>query len=315
MPVNNELLEALDAMQKERNKENAGRLTQLLDKAVVLVPAVMPKNTDPAVLKHMAQNPGRQMPIPKGAQPSPCILQNSEGKKFFPVFTSEEEMEKGQDSHKYPITLNMPFKTCMDAVLRLSGIDGAVINPFSHNIIINVDRNQADAGIDGEDAEAEEETEEEAVELTEEQFHALVRQQMESTLLPGRIFSEGETFINDLCRRTGECLIEFFKEPYAQIECPYEADDYDFMTLSISDTLQLTRISMPYENLYPGTAETLFITWNPEKKTAGYYGILKGARGEFNKLMEVTSEGKAIDHGVAPDEGNELQTIIDIASE
>lgn len=105
-----------------------------------------------------------------------------------------------------------------------------------------------------------------------------------------------------------------FAEPYAQVDCPYSADDYEFMTLFISDTLQLTRISMPYENLSPGIAQTIFITWNPEEKKAGYYVILMGKRGEFNRLMEVTSEKKAIDHGEAPNEGSELQSIIDIAN-
>ena len=44
----------------------------------------MPKNTDPAILRQMAGPAGKSMPVPKGAQPVPCILQNEEGKKFFP---------------------------------------------------------------------------------------------------------------------------------------------------------------------------------------------------------------------------------------
>lgn len=310
MPQNEskELLEALDAMKKEKNKENAERLTKLLEDTEVFVPAVMPKDTDPAILKQMSSGASdTPQPVPAGAQPLPCILQNEAGQKFFPIFTSNEQIEKGEGVPRYPVTLNMPFKSCIGLVVKIKDIEGAVINPYTHNILMNINK-ENNPGSNGASGEPEK------IQISEQEFHALVRRQMESVLLPGRIFTEGEEFIKDLCKREGECLVEFFKEPYAQIGCPYEADDYDFMTLSISDTLQLTRISMPHENSYPGTAETLFVTWNPEEKKAGYYGVLNAPRGEFNKLMEITSEGKAIDHGPAPGEGNELQSIIDIAN-
>lgn len=299
-----ELLEALDAMKNEKNKENAERLTRLLEDTEVFVPAVMPQDTDPAILKEMYGNPDTPQPVPEGARPVPCILQNEAGQRFFPIFTSNEQINIGEGTERYPITLNMPFKSCLDFIVQVNGIEGAVINPYSHNIIMNINKEGAPAAP----------KEPQQIQISEQEFHALVRRQMESAILPGRIFTNGEEFIEDLCSRKGECLVEFFKEPYAQVGCPYEADDYDFMTLRISDTLQLTRISMPDENLYPGTAETLFVTWNPEEKKAGYFGILKAPRGEFNKLMEITSEGKAIDHGDAPGEGNELQSIIDIVN-
>lgn len=300
MPANNELLKALDAMKNEQTAENAEKLTKLLEKINMLVPAVMPKNTDPAILKRMAVQTGKHIPIPEGANPIPCILNNSDGAKFLPIFTSEEEIEKGQDASKYPITLNIPFRACMDFATRIADVEGAVINPYSHNIIINISRNS-------------DRQEPEVAELTEQQFHVLVRQQMEAKLLPEKIFTEGEAFIKDLTERKGECLVEFFAEPYAQTECPYSADDYEFMTLFISDTLQLTRISMPYENLSAGIAQTIFVTWNPEKKKAGYYIILTTERGEFDRLIEITSKKKVVDHGEAPNEGSELQSIIDIA--
>lgn len=253
MPQNEskELLEALDAMKNEKNKENAERLTKLLEDTEVFVPAAMPENTDPEILKQMfSQEPDTPQPVPEGARPVPCILQNEAGQKFFPVFTSNAQIGLGEGANKYPLTLNMPFKSCLDFIVRINGIDGAVINPYSHNIIMNINKEEP-AGAPGAKDEPEQ------IQVSEQEFHMLVRRQMESALLPGRIFTGGEEFIKDLCAREGECLVEFFKEPYAQTGCPYDADDYDFMTLMISDTLQLTRIAMPRENLYPGIAETL----------------------------------------------------------
>ena len=142
MPVkeSKELLEALDAMKKEANKENAEKLSKLLDESIVYIPAIIPKNTDPAILRQMAGPAGKSMPVPKGAQPVPCILQNEEGKKFFPIFTSEEEIAKGTNIANYPITLNMPFKMCLDVMIKVVHVDGAVINPYSHNITMNINR-------------------------------------------------------------------------------------------------------------------------------------------------------------------------------
>ncbi len=305
MSTNKELTAQLELMKNEPNAEVANKLTQMLSGINVFLPAVMPRNTDPEILKQMVVSPKKPQPMPKGARPNPCILQNDDGKKFFPMFTSEEEIEKGRDKVlNYPITINMPFKACMDMVLKSTDVEGAVINPFSQNIIINIERNKQ-----------QEQEAPKPIKLTEPQFHAMVRQQMESNTLPRKIFTEGESFIKDLRERGGDCLIEFFDEPYAQTKnCPYSSEDYDLMSLSISDTLELTRITMPEEKLYPGTAITLFVTWNPVESKAGYYGILRGGKGERNKLMEITSEGKAVDHGDAPDEGSELSSIIDIAS-
>ena len=212
---NSNIEKLLDEMKKKQSNELAAQLTEALGKAFVYVPATMPKDTDPAILKKMMENPGVESPIPDGAQPQPCVLQNDNGSKFFPVFTSEEEMEKGKGVPKFPITLNLPFKACLDIMSSIEDITAAVINPFNQNIVMNVSRNTP---------------EEQKPQLTEAQLHAVIRQQMESRVFPHKIHTEGETYIEDLCKRQGECIVELFEEPYAEAEnCPYSADDYDFI--------------------------------------------------------------------------------------
>ena len=123
------------------------------------------------------------------------------------------------------------------------------------------------------------------------------------------------TYIEDLCKRQGECIVELFEEPYAEAEnCPYSADDYDFMILNISDTLRLIRITTPTDKQYPEMAISIFIAWNPAEKKSRYFAIIKSRDGEPNKLYEVTDEQKVESLGDAPDEGMELQSIIDIAT-
>lgn len=297
---NSNIEKLLDEMKKNQSNELAAQLTEALGKAFVYVPATMPKDTDPAILKKMMENPGVESPIPDGAQPQPCVLQNDNGSKFFPVFTSEEEMEKGKGVPKFPITLNLPFKACLDIMSSIEDITAAVINPFNQNIVMNVSRNTP---------------EEQKSQLTEAQFHAVIRQQMESRVFPHKIHTEGETYIEDLCKRQGECIVELFEEPYAEAEnCPYSADDYDFMILNISDTLRLIRITTPTDKQYPEMAISIFIAWNPAEKKSRYFAIIKSRDGEPNKLYEVTDEQKVESLGDAPDEGMELQSIIDIAT-
>lgn len=182
----------------------------------------------------------------------------------------------------------------------IEDITAAVINPFNQNIVMNVSRNTP---------------EEQKPQLTEAQLHAVIRQQMESRVFPHKIHTEGETYIEDLCKRQGECIVELFEEPYAELEnCPYSADDYDFMILNISDTLRLIRITTPTDKQYPEMAISIFIAWNPAEKKSRYFAIIKSRDGEPNKLYEVTDEQKVESLGDAPDEGMELQSIIDIAT-
>lgn len=295
---NRKIEKILDEMKEKQSNELATQLTEALSEAHVYVPATMPKDTDPEILKKMMENPGVESPIPEGAQPQPCILQNDNGMRFFPVFTSEEEMQKGAGVPRFPITLNLPFKTCLDIMSSISGITAAVLNPFNQNIVMNVSKNAA-----------------KQTQLTEAQFHAVIRQQMESRVFPNKVHTGGEEYINDLCERQGECIMELFEEPYAKTDnCPYSAEDYEFMTLNISDTLRLIRITMPTDKQYPEMAISVFIAWNPVEKKSRYFAIIKGREGEENKLYEVTAEQKVEALGVAPDDGMELQSIIDLAS-
>ena len=295
---NRKIEKILDEMKEKQSNELATQLTEALSEAHVYVPATMPKDTDPEILKKMMENPGVESPIPEGAQPQPCILQNDNGMRFFPVFTSEEEMQKGAGVPRFPITLNLPFKTCLDIMSSISGITAAVLNPFNQNIVMNVSKNAA-----------------KQTQLTEAQFHAVIRQQMESRVFPHKVHTGGEEYINDLCERQGECIMELFEEPYAKTDnCPYSAEDYEFMTLNISDTLRLIRITMPTDKQYPEMAISVFIAWNPVEKKSRYFAIIKGREGEENKLYEVTAEQKVEALGVAPDDGMELQSIIDLAS-
>lgn len=107
---NRKIEKLLDQMKDTQSTELATQLTEALAESHVYVPAIMPRDTKPEVLRKMMENAGVETAIPEGVQPQPCILQNDNGMKFFPIFTSEEEMQKGKGIPAFPITLNVPFK-------------------------------------------------------------------------------------------------------------------------------------------------------------------------------------------------------------
>lgn len=232
----------------------------------------------------------------RGANPHPCILQDREGNKLLPVFTSEEEMKKGKQPMRFPLILNMPYQACVNMMAKSQEIRAIVVNPYSHNVVINFKK--------------EEKPEKK---LTEPQFHALVRQHIESALLPRKIFEEKETFIKELSKRREECLLELYQPPYEKMKnCPYTLEQFELMTLQISETMQLMQIILPTVHLYPGTCPRVFITWNPETQDAAYYAVVRRKQNEQNQLFQVMADGTKKDLGEAPSEGLELQSIINL---
>lgn len=287
----------LEELQENVTTEKFQQMTEELEKIPLCIPAVMPKDTNPSVLRQMAQHAdGKPAAIPEGANPHPCILQDREGNKLLPVFTSEEEMKKGKQPIRFPIVLNMPYQACVNMMAKSNEIRAIVVNPYSHNVVINFKKE-----------------EQKEKKLTEPQFHALVRQHVESALLPQKVFEEKETFMKELSKRQGECLLELYQPPYEKTKnCPYTSDQFDLMTLQISETMQLIQIVLPTVHLYPGTCPRAFITWNPKSQEAAYYAVVRRNRNEQNQLFQIMPDGTKKDLGEAPSEGTELQSIIDL---
>ena len=297
-----EVEQAMEALKKENTKENMTRLMQTMEACDFFMPAVLPPDTDPKLMKQIVQNSDRQMPIPQGVSPRPAVLENKEGKRFLSLFTSEEQLAKGEQKH--PLTLVVPFSSCMKLVQTEESIAGIVINAFDHNITLNVNHTKKEAP----------ETRE--VTLTQAQLHAVIRQHVESTVLPGMLFEQKWSGIEALKAREGEVFLELYEALYPQeVTCPYEAEEFEVMALNIRNDLTILQITMPEQKLVPGTCPMVLTAWNPVKETIRYFGVVKGKQGEENHMIEAMKDGNKKDWGVAPVEGSELQYLLDLCQE
>ena len=291
-----ELEQAVSLVKQTGSKEHMEQMMGLLQQSDVFVPATFPKDTDPKLLRQLAEKKGNQ-PIPQGVVPQPSILENKDGQKFLPVFTSQEQVEKG--SQRPPMILGMPFKAACDLLAKERGLQGIVINAFDQNLVLNATVN------------VEKEPQQD-VQITAEQFHAFMRQQVEANLFPQAVLEQKKEYIEDLRKRQGAVLAELYQPLYeGDNACPYDADDFDVMPLNIREDLTIFRIMMPSQGLVAGTCPAVLIAWNPQEELARYFGIVMGKNGDAH-IMEAKADGTKQDLGDAPAEGSELQYLIDL---
>lgn len=195
---NKKLEKVMDEMKANGNGTLSEEFFEILNNSIVCVPAVVPRDTKPEVMKKLLQNPGQMQAIPEGVHPQPCFLENEKHEKFLPVFTSEKELNKAERTPKFPLFINMEFSSCLDFLKKRSDIAGAVINAYTHNVVFQLN----------EQKKAQPKT----IQVSLEEFHHLTRNKMESYYLPKKLFEEKEEVISRLCKEQGEYMKELYEE-------------------------------------------------------------------------------------------------------
>lgn len=299
----------LEQLTKTKNPDLAHQLMQELQNSIVILPAIMPPDTDPGVLNQMkeAVRSGGEAALPEDANPVPCILEDKEGKKLIPVFTSLAEMGKDNLMEKFPVRLNLPYGRCVQFLGQTSDVRAIVLNPFSHNFRVDYDiEKQDDTKEDGQIQNGQK--------ITEAQFHALVRQHVEANLMPKRLFAQKDAFIQEIVDGGKEYLLNLFEPPYSKGQnCPYVADDFDVLSLMIREDLKIVQITLPSKHFYAGTCSKVFLVWNPQTQEAAYYAIVL-RKDKHLILHQAFADGTNQEISEAPAEGSELQGIIDLYS-
>lgn len=294
--MNNQKLEnMLDAIKKEPEKGFPKEFSELLNQTVFQVPALLPPDTDPKIMSQMIRQGGKNRKLPEGVNPHPCLLENGKGEKFLPVFTSSEQMEGGAEAPKFPLTLNIPFPDCVKMLKQNVRVKGAVINPFSHNVVVPV--NMA--------------AEEQKKEITIDEYHILTRQKFESNILPVHLFLRKGELAKKISKEKGEYLKDLYEEAYnGEIACPYVPEDFDFISMQITDDLLVVQITMPAKYAGCNTASFIIYAWDQKQEKIWYYAVIKAPGSAPAVLVEKLEDKSLVRHGTAPEEGSILTEII-----
>ncbi len=131
-PITNPaLVQAMDAMKQERNQKTEVTFVNFLKEARFLVPA----NVETTQQAQADANGNVQ--LVDQPKVSFILFNNSEGQRYFPLFTDVTEIRKWPEANQHQLAA-ITYKDMCQFFQRQpdNGITGAVVNPFGQNIMI-----------------------------------------------------------------------------------------------------------------------------------------------------------------------------------
>lgn len=300
---NKPLEEEIAKLVESQDAHQMAVILQQLSGSLILQPGIFPPELTPDKLRELAQNDPKNPAL----QPRPMVLRNKDEVNYLPVFTSKEQIPEDQ---KYPAMIMVPFMECAKLADRQKEhISGIVLNPFTQNLIIK--QQAIEMMIKNVPQQGE-------VKMSAAQMHAFLRSQVELKVLPAKLSTEKNDFIDDLMARKGKVLIELLNSEYAKVKGledknPYTEKDFDFLCMNMSDTERVVQITMPTRGTEPYHIISAFLFYNPQTEESVYYTIRRRPENlNQKKLGFVDAQGNYQDIGEAPTEGSELYTLLDM---
>ena len=276
--------EAIREYVKDRSMDNLTTVVNLLRPTALYVPAM----------------------INDEKQPVPFFLKSNEGDQYLAAFTSPDH---ASDDVKQKAVMLMPFTVCNGIVANDEfALMGMVINPYTDNLILSKELVKQ---LHEADIMLAKSLEEQKGPMSPEQQVQYMRNQIEFGVMPGRIFKDGENFIDALCKKKEAAVSELFEEAFHE-QNRFGKDDFSVMTLTIKSDLMLARIDMPEGNNGTPYCLRVYLTWNPQTKEAGYYTIEVVPGHEERRLGCIDENGEHKDLEEAPVEGAEMQRILEL---
>ncbi len=303
---NSKLEAAVEVFAKERTNENFVKVMELLEKAVLYVPAMMPENLDQETMNGMRE--GKGVRLPKDAKVIPVLLQKESGEHALPLFSSLKQVPKERRS---PAILALPFFNCVAmAMANREKVQLVVLNPYTDNIILppqilEVAMKRAQQIQSGAAQQSR------TVKLTEKQFHQLANGMMAYTALPSFLFDKQKEGLEQLQREEGAFLVSLYAEIYPkEIKMPYGEDDFSLLTLNVTEDMQITRIDMPEEKPEKGLCCRIYVVWKRAEEEISYYTIERVENG--NMIGRILPDKKHVRIEEAPGSA-EIETIMNLA--
>ncbi len=299
---NTELEKLIAAFSQDRSKENFVKIMEQLEKSTVFVPTMTPENLSREDMEQAKR--GKQVKLSKETRFTPCLLKKENGEQALPIFSSQSQIPKEKAS---PAVLAMPFFSCVSMVMaNIEKVEAVVLNPFTQSVVITKQILEV-----AQKRSAMKETK--TVKLTEKQFHQLAHRRMSYELLPVFLFEKGYEGLEQLQKEEGKFLISQLASVYPkEIKVPYAEDAFSFMTLNITDNLQITRIDLPDKDIIKEMCSRIYIVWKRDSEQLFYYTIEKGENG--SNIARVYADRKHEVVEPAPDNGAEIEAVMNLVS-
>lgn len=101
---NKALEEAIAAFRADKERDSYVKVMELLEKSIVLVPVMPPKDIAPELMEQLKA--GKPVQFSKDTKIVPCLLRKETGEQALPVFTSPAQIPEDKKS---PMLMAMPF--------------------------------------------------------------------------------------------------------------------------------------------------------------------------------------------------------------
>lgn len=298
---NRALEEAIAAFRSDKERESYVKMMELLEKSIVLVPAVPPKDIAPELMEQLKA--GKPVQFPKETKIVPCLLRKETGEQALPIFTSPQQIP---EDRKSPMVMAMPFMGVVSmAAANQDKVAEVVVNPFTEMVVLN--RSILEVAEKRRKAAGQMKT----VQLTQEQFQDFAHNRVSLFLLPKYLFEHKEEGLKKLQQEEGAFLLQFYDEVYPEgKKCGCREEDFSLMTLNLTDTIQLTRLDMPDETNKKGLCYRVYAVFKRDTEEVLYYTLENTKDG--NVIARVTGDGKHEVLEPAPDNGAEIEAILNL---
>ncbi len=279
-----EIEKILDEMKFNKDSSRMPEVLSKLEPTMIYVAIIIDDPAKAKKLEEEARARGEQPKLTPDIKTRPLLVTTPKGENYIAVYTNPAQIP---DKVQKNGIITMPFTHAVKFAAQSEGkILGAVINPFSHNVVLSTTKQ----------------------EKTNINIHELARKNVEYVLLPRSIYEKGKEYFDSV---DAKLVYELFKDQYLEDKNanPYSESDFEVMTFGIREDMDLISIGMPSKNLSTGACSKIYITYNTKKDEPGYYMIVN--QGGPDKLWFIDSKGHVSDLGDAPEEGTELGTILE----
>lgn len=300
---NNALEEAIEAFRSNKDKDSYVKAMELLERSFVFVPAMPPKDLAPEIREQIQA--GKPVRLPSETKIVPCLLRKESGEQALPIFTSPSQIPQDK---KPPVVMAMPFMGCVSiAAANPEKVAEVVVNPFTGLMILNKSvlevaekRRKAAAQV-------------KPVQMTKEQFRDFAHNRVTLALLPKYLFANGEEGLKKMQQEEGAFLLQFYEEVYPKgRKSENSAEDFSFMTLNLTDTMQLTRLDMPDSVNKKGMCYRVYAVFKRDTEELLYYTFEKTKDGDF--IAQVTPDGRHEIVEPVPENGAEIEEVMSLAA-